>query len=115
MMHERTLGGERFGAMNTVVALVIAAAKMLFVILFFMHVKYSPPSRSSPSSPLSSGLRFLDLHAFRSSHSPLDALAHRLGAVNACFRAARKIVRRRFVPIPTQSGVARFISSVRWE
>jgi cytochrome c oxidase subunit 4 len=30
------------GAMNTVVALVIAVTKMLLVILFFMHVKYSP-------------------------------------------------------------------------
>jgi cytochrome c oxidase subunit 4 len=30
------------GSMNTVVALVIAVAKMLLVILFFMHVKYSP-------------------------------------------------------------------------
>jgi cytochrome c oxidase subunit IV len=28
--------------MNTVVALVIAVTKMLLVILFFMHVKYSP-------------------------------------------------------------------------
>jgi cytochrome c oxidase subunit IV len=30
------------GRMNTVVALAIAVAKMLLVILFFMHVKYSP-------------------------------------------------------------------------
>jgi cytochrome c oxidase subunit IV len=30
------------GSMNTVVALAIAVAKMLLVILFFMHVKYSP-------------------------------------------------------------------------
>jgi cytochrome c oxidase subunit 4 len=30
------------GAFNTVVALAIAVAKMLLVILFFMHVKYSP-------------------------------------------------------------------------
>jgi cytochrome c oxidase subunit 4 len=30
------------GRMNTVVALVIAVTKMLLVILFFMHVKYSP-------------------------------------------------------------------------
>jgi cytochrome c oxidase subunit IV len=30
------------GAMNTVVALAIAVVKMLLVILFFMHVKYSP-------------------------------------------------------------------------
>jgi cytochrome c oxidase subunit 4 len=30
------------GAMNTVVALVIAVTKMLLVIFFFMHVKYSP-------------------------------------------------------------------------
>jgi len=30
------------GAMNTVVALAIAVTKMLLVILFFMHVKYSP-------------------------------------------------------------------------
>jgi cytochrome c oxidase subunit 4 len=29
------------GPMNTVVALAIAAAKMLLVILYFMHVKYS--------------------------------------------------------------------------
>ncbi|HLW98063.1 MAG TPA: cytochrome C oxidase subunit IV family protein [Candidatus Acidoferrales bacterium] len=29
------------GAMNTVVALVIAVTKMLLVILIFMHVKYS--------------------------------------------------------------------------
>jgi cytochrome c oxidase subunit 4 len=29
------------GAMNTVVALAIAVTKMLLVILFFMHVKYS--------------------------------------------------------------------------
>lgn len=29
------------GAMNTVVALVIAVFKMLLVILFFMHVRYS--------------------------------------------------------------------------
>lgn len=29
------------GAMNTVVALTIAVTKMLLVILFFMHVKYS--------------------------------------------------------------------------
>jgi cytochrome c oxidase subunit 4 len=28
--------------LNTVVALAIAVAKMLLVILFFMHVKYSP-------------------------------------------------------------------------
>ena len=31
------------GALNTVVALVIAFCKMLLVILFFMHVRYSPP------------------------------------------------------------------------
>jgi cytochrome c oxidase subunit 4 len=30
------------GAMNTVVALVIAVTKMLLVILFFMHVLHSP-------------------------------------------------------------------------
>ncbi len=30
------------GPMNVVVALVIAFAKMLLVILFFMHVRYSP-------------------------------------------------------------------------
>jgi len=30
------------GAMNTVVALAIAVTKMFLVILFFMHVKYSP-------------------------------------------------------------------------
>ena len=30
------------GPMNTVVALAIAVTKMLLVILFFMHVKYSP-------------------------------------------------------------------------
>jgi cytochrome c oxidase subunit 4 len=30
------------GAMNTVAALAIAVTKMLLVILFFMHVKYSP-------------------------------------------------------------------------
>jgi cytochrome c oxidase subunit IV len=30
------------GRMNTVVALAIAVTKMLLVILFFMHVKYSP-------------------------------------------------------------------------
>ncbi len=30
------------GPLNTVVALVIAVAKMLLVILFFMHVLYSP-------------------------------------------------------------------------
>ncbi len=28
------------GAMNTVIALVIAATKMILVMLFFMHVKY---------------------------------------------------------------------------
>jgi cytochrome c oxidase subunit 4 len=31
------------GAMNTVVALVIAVTKMLLVVLFFMHVRYSSP------------------------------------------------------------------------
>jgi cytochrome c oxidase subunit 4 len=30
------------GRMNTVAALAIAVTKMLLVILFFMHVKYSP-------------------------------------------------------------------------
>jgi cytochrome c oxidase subunit 4 len=30
------------GAMNTVAALAIAVVKMLLVVLFFMHVKYSP-------------------------------------------------------------------------
>jgi cytochrome c oxidase subunit IV len=30
------------GRLNTVAALVIAVTKMLLVILFFMHVKYSP-------------------------------------------------------------------------
>jgi|SRR5215469_2860095 len=30
------------GRLNTVVALAIAVTKMLLVILFFMHVKYSP-------------------------------------------------------------------------
>jgi cytochrome c oxidase subunit 4 len=30
------------GAFNTVAALAIAVVKMLLVILFFMHVKYSP-------------------------------------------------------------------------
>ena len=30
------------GRWNTVVALAIAVAKMLFVVLFFMHVKYNP-------------------------------------------------------------------------
>jgi len=30
------------GSMNTVAALAIAVTKMLLVILFFMHVKYSP-------------------------------------------------------------------------
>jgi cytochrome c oxidase subunit IV len=30
------------GRMNTVIALAIAVTKMLLVILFFMHVKYSP-------------------------------------------------------------------------
>jgi len=30
------------GAFNTVVALAIAVVKMLLVVLFFMHVKYSP-------------------------------------------------------------------------
>src|SRR5687768_10521952 len=31
-----------FGAFNTVVALAIAITKGLLVVLFFMHVKYSP-------------------------------------------------------------------------
>ncbi|HUO34801.1 MAG TPA: cytochrome C oxidase subunit IV family protein [Candidatus Acidoferrum sp.] len=31
------------GPFNLVVALVIAVAKMLLVVLFFMHIKYSPP------------------------------------------------------------------------
>jgi cytochrome c oxidase subunit IV len=30
------------GRWNTVVALIIAVTKMLFVVLFFMHVKYNP-------------------------------------------------------------------------
>ena len=30
------------GRWNTVVALLIAVVKMLFVVLFFMHVKYNP-------------------------------------------------------------------------
>jgi cytochrome c oxidase subunit 4 len=31
-----------FGAMNNVVAMGIAAVKMVLVVLFFMHLKYSP-------------------------------------------------------------------------
>ena len=34
--------GRDFGAFNTVVALAIAVTKATLVILFFMHVKYSP-------------------------------------------------------------------------
>ena len=34
--------GKDFGAFNTVVALGIAITKATLVILFFMHVKYSP-------------------------------------------------------------------------
>ena len=34
--------GQDFGAFNTVVALGIAVTKATLVILFFMHVKYSP-------------------------------------------------------------------------
>jgi cytochrome c oxidase subunit IV len=34
--------GKDFGAFNTVVALGIAVTKATLVILFFMHVKYSP-------------------------------------------------------------------------
>ena len=34
--------GQDFGAFNTVVALGIAVCKATLVILFFMHVKYSP-------------------------------------------------------------------------
>jgi len=34
--------GNDFGALNTVVALGIAVTKATLVILFFMHVKYSP-------------------------------------------------------------------------
>ena len=30
------------GVFNPIIALAIAAAKMMFVVLFFMHVKYSP-------------------------------------------------------------------------
>lgn len=34
--------GKDFGALNTVVALGIAVTKATLVVLFFMHVKYSP-------------------------------------------------------------------------
>jgi cytochrome c oxidase subunit IV len=34
--------GQDFGAFNTVVAMAIAIFKATLVILFFMHVKYSP-------------------------------------------------------------------------
>jgi cytochrome c oxidase subunit 4 len=34
--------GHDFGAYNTVIALAIAITKATLVILFFMHVKYSP-------------------------------------------------------------------------
>jgi cytochrome c oxidase subunit 4 len=34
--------GRDFGAFNTVIALGIAAVKATLVILFFMHVRYSP-------------------------------------------------------------------------
>ena len=34
--------GRDFGALNTVVALGIAVTKATLVVLFFMHVKYSP-------------------------------------------------------------------------
>ena len=34
--------GKDFGAFNTVVALGIAVTKATLVVLFFMHVKYSP-------------------------------------------------------------------------
>ena len=34
--------GHDFGALNTPIALAIAVAKATLVILFFMHVKYSP-------------------------------------------------------------------------
>ncbi len=34
--------GQDFGALNTPIALAIAITKATLVILFFMHVKYSP-------------------------------------------------------------------------
>jgi cytochrome c oxidase subunit 4 len=34
--------GQDFGAFNTPIALAIAATKATLVVLFFMHVKYSP-------------------------------------------------------------------------
>ncbi len=34
--------GHDFGALNTPIALAIAVSKATLVILFFMHVKYSP-------------------------------------------------------------------------
>jgi cytochrome c oxidase subunit 4 len=34
--------GQDFGALNTPIALAIAVTKATLVILFFMHVKYSP-------------------------------------------------------------------------
>ena len=42
------------GMWNTPVALLIAVTKMLLVVLFFMHVKYTTASRKSSSSPASS-------------------------------------------------------------
>jgi len=36
------VAGHDFGALNTPIALAIAVAKATLVVLFFMHVKYSP-------------------------------------------------------------------------
>jgi cytochrome c oxidase subunit IV len=37
-----TAAGHDFGALNTPIALGIAATKAILVILYFMHVRYSP-------------------------------------------------------------------------
>jgi cytochrome c oxidase subunit 4 len=48
--------GHDFGALNTPIALAIAAAKATLVILFFMHVRYSP---RLTTLVLSAGFAFL--------------------------------------------------------
>ncbi len=65
--------------LNTVVALAIAVVKMLLVILFFMHVKYSSGLTEDCrddgiSVPRDSGV----LHSGRRTHPRLDARSRRL-------------------------------------
>ena len=69
--------GKDFGALNTVVAMGIAVTKATLVVLFFMHVKYSPRLTQLVVAAAIAFLALLVLGTVNDYYSPrLDGRLH---------------------------------------